>query len=367
MPESYMPAHQYTPRIKLIMRGLVAITLLGWLLSGQRCFQVWELITHLEPMPFATACILYGLGQVLSSWRWQWLARRVRIQARLSYLVRLYFIGMFFNLFLPTSMGGDLVRSWILARQTRNNKLAPALLSVVSERLNGLVALLALGCVASLAVVGQLPTWQIGLMWGLAMGGITMLVTLPVVGQRFAVGARLAQALSITSKHRRVWWRAFFVSLAVQLAAVVQVWLVARALHLLIPLTVLAVVVPIVTVSSLLPVTIAGLGLREGTLLLLLTPLGVSAAEAVSLGLAWLAMQGVTSLLGLPLWLGLSEARVQTRYSFASSDEQLRAHGARSASESGIHLDTPTGGETRHGRLGGDPDQGREGQSAVAT
>ncbi len=339
--------------IKLLGRCLVALGLLGWLLSGQRGYQVWQMLAQLQTVPFLTACLLYGLAQVLSSWRWQWLARTVTIEARLSWLVRLYFVGMFFNLFLPTSMGGDFVRSWFLARRTQRHELRHAVLSVLSERLNGLIALLVLGCLASLSVVGRLPLWQVAVMWSLALSSILLLVLLPILGKRLVRLANLAQALSISAQQLPVWWRAFLVSLLVQLAAVVQVWLVANALHLHISLAVLAVVVPLVTVASLIPVSIAGLGLREGTLMLLLGPLGVSATEAVSLGLGWLAMQGVTSLVGLPLWLTLPET--------ASLSSQTSPSGEHSQGSRAFRH-----GEFTHGRLGGDSHQGREGQSAVA-
>src|SRR5438128_6925729 len=79
---------------------------------------------------------LYSATQVVSSLRWQLLAQPLGFRQPLGQFVRLYFIGMFFNLVLPTSVGGDVVRAWYLAENSRRR--SAALVSVLLERGSGL-------------------------------------------------------------------------------------------------------------------------------------------------------------------------------------------------------------------------------------
>lgn len=361
--------------LRLAGRALLATTLLFLLLSNGRLNEVvnqWQQIRH---MPFLAACGLYAVGQVLSSWRWQWLATSLGIQERLGRLVQLYFVGMFFNLFLPTSMGGDLVRSWYLAQLNQGTNFRAALTSVISERLNGLIALLLLGCLASLLVLDTLPIWEAALLWLMASVGIGGLILLPLASRFFERCRRLAEALSLSTQYRRTWAKAFALSVIIQTAAIVQVGWLAWALDLPVMWRYLVVAVPITTIISLLPVSIAGLGLREGSLVLLLAPAGWSSGQSIALGLSWLAMQALTSLIGAPLWWSLPMSPVQpvaeTTTQLAQTGSALRNDVIPLDATCSVHHKTPqvsksNAGEVRHGRLSSDSHQGREGQSTAA-
>ncbi|MCS7159733.1 MAG: lysylphosphatidylglycerol synthase transmembrane domain-containing protein, partial [Gemmatales bacterium] len=194
----------------------VTVVLLGVLLRGGRTHEIVQMLVGVRWVPLVLACGLYAVAQVLSSWRWHWLAQSLGLEVTIGRLVQLYFVGMFFNLFLPTSMGGDVVRSWLLTRLPAGTSFGQAFASVISERLNGLVALLLLGCGASLIVADVLPAWQIGLIWGLGIGGIAGLGLLPVLGRRWAWFRGWAQALSLTTERRTIWWRALALSFVVQ-------------------------------------------------------------------------------------------------------------------------------------------------------
>src|SRR5205085_8235708 len=83
------------------------------------------------------AALVLILAQVVSARRWQYYADELRLPRSLGQLTGFYFIGMYFNLMLPTSVGGDVVRAWYLDGQS--GQRLPALASVVLDRLNGLV------------------------------------------------------------------------------------------------------------------------------------------------------------------------------------------------------------------------------------
>ena len=66
----------------------------------------------------AAGVLLYAGGQALSAWRWRMLLEPVALSVPYRRMVSFYFIGMFFNLFLPTIVGGDAVKALLLARET---------------------------------------------------------------------------------------------------------------------------------------------------------------------------------------------------------------------------------------------------------
>ncbi len=103
------------------------------------------------------AVALLCLCQLASAWRWKTYADELQMKRTLPQLVGFYFIGMYFNLMLPTSVGGDVVRAWYLDGQTGQRLTAFA--SVFLDRLNGLVVLVGLACVAVTLSPLALPGW----------------------------------------------------------------------------------------------------------------------------------------------------------------------------------------------------------------
>jgi uncharacterized membrane protein YbhN (UPF0104 family) len=125
-------------------------------------------------------------------------------------------------------------------------------------------------------------------------------------------------------------------SVIVQVANVVIVWLIGRGLGLTIPFAYCCVFVPMVSLITMLPIGINGIGFREQSTAMFLAPLGVATSTAVSLSLLWFAVSLAVSLLGGFVYLFGNFARPQTAETHAEGNDD--------------------------GSVDGDPDQGREGQ-----
>jgi uncharacterized membrane protein YbhN (UPF0104 family) len=193
------------------------------------------------------------------------------------------------------------VRAWFLAGGPGRRWLAA--LSVLSERTVGLIALLCIACLATLANLKELPVWALGTVWATAGAAIVVLVTLPVLGRWSTKCRSLAQGLSLARSAGPRWAAAFGLSLIVQVAGIVQIGLLGLALDLPAPALAYAVVIPLVTLLTMLPISVNGVGVREGSLVLLLAPVGVSEAGAVALGIVWFAMLAAASVLGGVVYL----------------------------------------------------------------
>lgn len=256
---------------------------------------------------------LHGVIQVASSLRWQLLARPLGFQRPLRQLVAFYFIGMFFNLVLPTSVGGDVVRAWYL--DNRSGRKMAAFLSVLLDRLSGLLVLLALGCGAVLLCPVDLPRWLMASVWGLSaaiVGGVLAMPTLarlPWLSVRYqTLSDRLAESLPQLLRPLPL-----LLSGVVQAGNVVLVWMLGRALGIPVADGYYWVLVPVVSLLTLLPISLNGMGIREGGTVLLLGLQGVGTGPAMTLALLWFALYTVVSLSGAAVYFLGSFPRFEVR------------------------------------------------------
>jgi uncharacterized membrane protein YbhN (UPF0104 family) len=238
---------------------------------------------------FATALVV----QVIAAVRWALLARPIGFPFSLGLFVWRFFEGAFFSLCLPTSIGGDVVKAYRLADSTHGRLLAGC--TVVADRLAGLAAL---GVLAGAAVIGK--EWSLGTAATIGVGGALLAVVLagfwlgvgsldrllalfpePHAARQF-IGRLLPYQIRPSLMTRAVAW-----SLLVQMGGAFSVALVARGLGVALPLSVWFAVVPLVALAMVLPISIGGVGVREGGLAFLLAPAGVTPERAVAIGLLW--------------------------------------------------------------------------------
>lgn len=156
--------------LRLIVRIIASATLLSLIVWRTDWHKIGDGFARLNIYLWLLAAVLYVVAQVLSSLRWQFLARPLGYCQPFRSFVSFYFIGMFFNLVLPTSVGGDVVRAWYLASGERKlpdggrGRRTLAFVSVLEDRLSGLLMLLLIACAAVtiyplLNVHCPLPVW----------------------------------------------------------------------------------------------------------------------------------------------------------------------------------------------------------------
>jgi uncharacterized membrane protein YbhN (UPF0104 family) len=338
-------------------RLLGSLVLLGALAARIDWGQVASTFAAIDWSLWLAAVGVYALTQVVSARRWQLLAGVLGLGGSLAQYVRYYFIGMFFNLVLPTSVGGDVVRAWYLSRQqgeaSADGRRMAAFLSVFADRASGVLVLVALACAATAACPVDLPrsiSGSVAALGGGALLGVAalpLLRRLPLPGERLP---RLVEGGQTYLRHRRVLCAAMLLSLAVQVANVVLVWLVGEAMGLRVPPLYYGVMVPLVTLLTLLPISLNGMGLREAGTVLLLLPLGIDPTAAVTLSFLSFAVTTACSLGGVAFYL--SGARQQPVAWGAAGGPGSPA----AVWEVGPDADA----------VGGNPDQGRARQPSAA-
>lgn len=282
-----------------ILRVLVSVALLGWLASQTDWQHVGTAFAHLRLGHWLMAVAMLVFSQVVSARRWQLMAQALGLEGSFGQLTGYYFIGMFFNLILPTSVGGDVVRAYYLTQRT-GQKFA-TFVSVLVDRLNGLMVLLAMAAVAVTVMYRAVPGWIVLFVWGTALCGWLGILLLPWLARWGKKGPeRIQQVRTMLQLLHRpgLVIQTSLLSLVVQIANVILVWQVGLALHADIPPGYYWVLVPMVSVLTLVPVAMNGMGVREGGTTLLLAPLGVDQATALTLAFLWFAVHVAVSLLG---------------------------------------------------------------------
>jgi uncharacterized membrane protein YbhN (UPF0104 family) len=257
------------------------------------------------------------LAIALSTLRWQRVLHAMGVRARFRALFSTYLACQFVSSFLPSSIGGDALRVSRLSSRRARPDAPPtpeAFASVVLDRMSGWLVLPLL-CLLGLAVNPSLR--HLGRSSRLAL--TVSLISLAAL----AVVITMAMSTRLGGRLRgRAGWLRFMgavhegidrlrhrpaaaaevvgAALVYQLVIISVAVIATRALGVHVGPTALLVFVPAVAIIQVLPVSFGGLGLREGALVVLLRPLGVSTAHAVALGLSLYGMQLIASLLGAP-------------------------------------------------------------------
>jgi uncharacterized membrane protein YbhN (UPF0104 family) len=253
---------------------------------------------------WSLALVLALSVQVVAAIRWAVLARPVGFGLPVTAFVRRFFEGLFFNLFLPTSIGGDVVKAYRLADSTPGRVLAAC--TVLADRLAGLTAM---GVIAVTALVAHRR--GLATLPALAVGGALTAAVLATA--RFVVGnlerilklMPASRAVEIVAARLLPYQRrpglvasAIAWGLVVQVGGVLSVACIGRALGVEVGLATWFIVVPLVNLAMLLPISIGGVGVREGMMALLLAPSGVSRETAVAVGMLTLLTAVVCGIVG---------------------------------------------------------------------
>jgi glycosyltransferase 2 family protein len=265
---------------------------------------------------------VYTLAVFLSTVRWGQVLEALDIPSHLPPLVSHTLAGMFVSNFLPSTVGGDVLR--VTRLSAANGQRHASLASVVVERLTGF---LVLPFITLVALVGNPTLLHLGRASRLsltvalatlaALAVILILASSPRIGERFAGRSWLGFVGTVhlgLARLRRDPGAALGVlvsALAYQLAMVAGAWMAGHAMGIQVGWSAMMAFIPIVAICQVLPISVSGLGLREGALVLLLVPLGVTSGQAVAFGLLLYGMNMVVSLLGAPAFaVGARPARV---------------------------------------------------------
>jgi glycosyltransferase 2 family protein len=304
----------------LAVKFSVSIILLVVLFTRIDVAELWQ-TARLASVPWLLVAILvYAVSTTGAVWRWHLLLKAQRIDVTFLSALGSFLVATYFNNFLPSNIGGDVIRIGDMGRYANSKTLATTV--VLMDRILGLMALVLVAALGATAI-GRLhhvaaPIWPVWLWAGFLAGAAatTPAVFAPAGFGRLLrpltifhpewVGGRittLTAALARFGEEPKALVMAFVGAMFVQVALVFYYFAVAYALHLDIALWDLAVVVPMSFVVQLLPVSVGGFGVREAFFSYYFHRIGQPIEDAVLLSLVAQATLMLFSLSGLATYL----------------------------------------------------------------
>ena len=269
-------------RFAVSVSFLIAI---GWWLDGQA---IVERLLKLEARWLVVALVLSCFQVVMSAWRWRFIARRLGLELALSTAIREYYLAVFINQLVPGGVVGDVSRAW---RHAQTEETGPVVRAVILERASGQFIMIGVA-ICSCFVLRESLQLEASIIWILA-------AIISVVALAFSlwVRRRVRSDRTLVDNLLRDTWTALlardaFLVQLVTSALIVSSYLAmfliaARALGSTTALSTLLPLIAPVLIAMLIPVSIAGWGLREGAAALLWTAAGLAAADGAAISAAY--------------------------------------------------------------------------------
>ena len=301
-----------------LAKGVVSVGLLAVLLSQTDATRLWADVRTASPAWLLAALCLYLIIMLTATWRWRLLLDAQGIDVPARVLFSSYLVATFFNNFLPSNIGGDVIRIRDTARPAQSRTLATTV--VLIDRGLGLIALILVAAVGATEASGQgrVPVPASWLWMGLAAG---LLISAPVFLAPAAVSRvlqplrvlhpewveeRIARIADALHRFRARPWSliaCFAGAIAVQVIAVGFYVAIARSLAIPIPASQLAVMVPLSFVVQMLPVSLNGFGVREAAFSVYFAQLGLPLESALLLSFVGAGLIMLFSLSGAAAFL----------------------------------------------------------------
>jgi uncharacterized protein (TIRG00374 family) len=314
-----------------IGRIAVAAGLTGYLLWRSDPAAVAAAAAGVDWRWIGVAVLLVLVDRALMAYRWVTLLCTIESDRRppIAPLMRVFFVSTFVGTFLPASVGGDIVRSYSLARL--NVDAGDAVASVLMDRLLGVASifLMALGGLALARDLARNGAIIIGLVAAAAACAATLLLIfspraavfgshavswLPFAAVR-RTGTKVVDSIGKYAAHTPQLVGVLGCSIGVQALRVFQAFYLGRSLGLDAPLAVYFAFIPLILLIMLLPVTVNGLGTSQAAFVWFFARAGVTSAAAFALSVLFVALGIVGNLPGAVLYAagsGEPDARPST-------------------------------------------------------
>ncbi len=260
---------------------------------------------------------LHGLGLLISAIRWQILVRAQGDSVPLSFLIKSYLVGNFFNTILPSRIGGDVVRIWDGSRYSKTLLKSSAIILV--ERLTGIIILFLFAFAAALFrldMAQKVPVIWVSLVIGFSGLIAILLFFTPFIEKiinKIPSKGLLKKVIQKTIEFRStiIFYKtkktalskAFFWAFLLQANVILHFFLIGKALHLNIKIIDYLIFIPIVMLIQLIPITINGLGLREGAYIEIFEFYGIAPESAFSFALIDVAFMLIIGVIGAIIYV----------------------------------------------------------------
>lgn len=294
-------------KITLLFKITVTVILLYYVVSLVDTQELMPLISNINWGYLAIAIVCHVIAFLVMSIRWWLILNSSDFKIEYSKITGAYYLGLFFNNFLPTAMGGDVVRIAKLRMAGISTDLL--IFSTLSDRIVGLLSIIVMGIIGvnfsatiqqninneTLLLINTISIVLFGLFISALNTKFRDLIFSLTV-QKIRLWNRLNNFLvfchkNIESlKNNTMIPKSILLSLISQLLIVFTYFFIGKSLNIELGLLEYVLVVPVVALFSSLPISVGGLGVREGVMVFLLTTAGTTTSSAVSVSIVYLSV-----------------------------------------------------------------------------
>ena len=283
---------KYTKIIKI----LISLGVLVYLLCLVDFNVLWGQFAELTLFIFILAFLILFIQSALSSFKWKIILTAESKDVPFLFLLKSYLIGNFISLFLPSSFGGDLYRIYALKEYNKNYLQNTT--SVLFDRISGLFALASISIISFTLFYKEIINYHFFIVYALGI-----LIFWGLTSNRFILKLQRTNRKSIRffanifesfqnyRKNIRVLVLSLIISFWYQINIIILNQFYCFALNIDLSITYLFMVIPLIYLTEALPISINGLGVREGAFVFFFTQIGVSKEEALAVGLLVISMR----------------------------------------------------------------------------
>jgi uncharacterized protein (TIRG00374 family) len=296
----------------ILLKILLSVLLFAYVIAKVSPRNVWVTMRSADPGLLTLAAALFLVSSLIGSWLWARLLRAQGVRIPYPQAASYYFVGLFFNNFLPSNIGGDIAR--ISDASKHADHVSPVFSATLMERLIGVVSIGFLAVVASVAALDTLHLyaiyWTTLAVFVLAVAFFVSIFHRGIL-QAFerpfrALGAqkleraiaRLMDDLHGFRSEGGALAAAFVASTLVQISRIYVHYLVGLALGVRISLSYYFLFVPVLAALISLPISLNGIGVREGAAVVLFQAAGLSRELSFSIPFLTYIISVLISLLG---------------------------------------------------------------------
>jgi uncharacterized protein (TIRG00374 family) len=288
-------------KAKLFAFAKIAVTaLLFWYIFNSIDFQQFgATIRNARIDILILGFMVIWIAHYICIFRWRMLMRPLMPILSMGRLVGIYCIGLFFNLTFPTVVGGDVIKMYYAGRPSK--KYAQSFACTFLDRDAGMLAMLIIACAAILFHDVTVPGIPVALIIWSAFAAFTagnIAIFAPYFHRRLIhllhrlhmskIAAKvdmISSAFQVMGKHPTVLFAALLISFVNQLLVIAVTWIMAIGLNLRLTPIWFLIFVPVITLISMIPISLNGMGLREYAFMSLFGAIGVAPESCIALGL----------------------------------------------------------------------------------
>ena len=268
-------------RIKFLVKFLFGIIILVYLFTKTSVQEFIHLLANANYKYYFWGVILYIIGQIISAKKWMILSQRLKFNYSFQRYLNLYFLGMFYNMFLPTNIGGDVIKVAKM-RDEQPENIKRGVISVLSDRITGVLVLFVFVSAGfmyykDIQIINAIGIFIIcSTILGI-LGFTCVMKNENIIPEKYK---NIHNLISLICEKKCV-MKIIILSLIFHILLIIIHAFIAKMYNLNIPIMYYLLLYPITAIVASLPVSINGIGLKELVYVYMLKSFNIDNSTAI--------------------------------------------------------------------------------------